>query len=38
MRGEDAWRGGRQRGVGVAVGGEISTISKYVILGIVNSK
>ena len=33
-----AWRGGRQRGVGVAVGDEISTFSKYDILGIINSK
>ena len=34
----DVWRGDRRRGVGVAVGDGICTFSKYVILGIVNSK
>ena len=34
----DVWRGDRRRGVGVAIGDETSTFSKYVILGIVNSK
>ena len=38
MRGEDAWRGDGRRSVGVAIGDEISTFSKYDILGIVNSK
>ena len=33
-----AWRGDRLRVVGVAIGDETSTFSKYVILGIVNSK
>ena len=32
------WRGDRLRVVGVAIGDETSTFSKYVILGIVNSK
>ena len=34
----DVWRGDRLRVVGVAIGDETSTFSKYVILGIVNSK
>ena len=36
--GRDVWRGDRLRVVGVAIGDETSTFSKYVILGIVNSK
>ena len=34
----DVWRSDRLRVVGVAIGDETSTFSKYVILGIVNSK
>ena len=34
----DVWRGDRPRVVGVAIGDETSTFSKYVILGIVDSK
>ena len=34
----DVWRGDRLRGVGVAIGDEISTFSKYDNLSIINSK
>lgn len=38
MRRETAWHGDGRRSAGVAVGDDISTFSKYDILGIVNSK